>query len=152
PRLESDTFPGRVPPRGQCASLPPPGGGEGWAGLWFGEGDMRIRVTSSAWLRRNIGLLALAPALIHVGPAAAQAVVPAAKHYHKDKTFHLPIKIDEGSRGDIREVQLYVKFGGSEWQRRDVAPPSQQSFKFNVLADGEYWFTLVTVNSRGYPS
>src|SRR5207248_7875740 len=112
---------------------------------------MRNRYSLPAWLRRTVGLLALVPVLALVPRAAAQAPGAAepAKHYTRDQVFKLPIRIEERARSSIREVQLYMKTPGGEWQRRDSAPPTQQHFQYKTPHDGEYWFTLVTVDVRG---
>ncbi|HYV38999.1 MAG TPA: hypothetical protein VE988_25160 [Gemmataceae bacterium] len=106
----------------------------------------------SNWLRRTIGLLALAPAFFNCGFTVAQtgSVEPVAgKYYTNDRVFDLPIKIDQAARGSTREVQLFVKPAGGEWQKQQVAAPWQPAFKYKTPADGEYWFTLVTVNNKG---
>src|SRR5262249_21968129 len=113
--------------------------------------DMRTRFILPAWLRRSVGLLALLPMLGQLPPLKAQGPPASepAKHYTKDHVFKLPIRIEERSRAGIREVQLYVKTPGGEWQRKDAAPPTQPFFQFKTPQDGEYWFTLVTVDTRG---
>jgi hypothetical protein len=81
------------------------------------------------------------------GPAASN---PASQKIYTSKTvFHLPIKIDDRLRGDLREVCLYVKDGVGEWQRKDSVPPTQTHFTFRVPHDGEYWFSVVTVDKSG---
>jgi hypothetical protein len=111
---------------------------------------MRFDFSTSAWVRRSLGLLALLPALVYVDLAHAQAPSgEPVRHYTTKNVFHLPIRIDEKSRGSIGSVQLYVKAVGGEWQRKDVALPTQASFEFKAPHDGEYWFTLVTIDNKG---
>jgi hypothetical protein len=109
---------------------------------------MHFRLSPSAWLRRTIGLLALVPALVHVGPVAAQSA-PVAKHYTHDAVFDLPITVDEKSLPTISEVQLFVKTPTSDWRNEGVKAPTDKAFKYKAPADGEYWFTLVTKNTKG---
>jgi hypothetical protein len=67
----------------------------------------------------------------------------------------------------VREYQLHVKYGGGDWQLRKVALPGQcwvtsrdaaglikkqEAFNYNVDRDGEYWFSVVTVNKDGRSS
>jgi hypothetical protein len=111
------------------------------------EGDMGIRRMISGWLLGAMGL-----ALANVGLAGDQIgstdPIPA-KHYTKEPSFHLPISIQDKMRSSIREVQLFMKVGGGEWQRKEIAPASQRAFTFKAPGDGEYWFTLVTVDTKG---
>jgi hypothetical protein len=112
---------------------------------------MRVNQLTSGWLPRTLGLLALVVAGAN-GYAAdpTGASDPAnGKHYTKEPVFHLPISINERMRNNIKEVQLYMKLGQSEWQCKESAAPSQKAFTFRALTDGEYWFTLVTVDHKG---
>jgi hypothetical protein len=118
---------------------------------------MRMHYSPRAGTGRSFGLLALLALVVLAGLAgsALGANPPAGepavnKHYTRDAVFHLPIKIEEKSRGSIKEVQLYVKVGQGEWQFREKAPPTQPAFKFKAPQDGEYWFTLVTVDNKGF--
>lgn len=76
------------------------------------------------------------------------------KVYTTNKTFfHLPIQIDSGARAQLREVILFVKEGQGPWQKKVVARPTDEHFSYRVKDDGEYWFSVVTVNLQGksYP-
>jgi hypothetical protein len=81
------------------------------------------------------------------GPAATSSTP--GKIYTNKTVFHLPIKIDERLRSDLREVILYVKEGAGDWQRRDAVPATETHFTFRVPHDGEYWFSVVTVDKNG---
>jgi hypothetical protein len=113
-----------------------------------------MRILSSppgaAWRRLTRPAL-LAAVLVFAVTVLARANPPAGdpKHYTRESVFHLPIRIDEKSRASIREVQLYLRTPNTAWQRIDQAPPTQQSFKYKAPADGEYWFTLVTIDTKG---
>src|ERR1700677_1332479 len=110
---------------------------------------MRIGISASAWLRRSVGLLSLASALTVASPAHAQVAADNGKFYTKQQVFHLPINIEDKTRSTIREVVLCVKVPGGEWQKCQSAPPSQRSFEYRAPADGEYWFTLITIDAKG---
>jgi hypothetical protein len=115
---------------------------------------MRYRFTTPAWLRRTIMLLALVPVLTHAAVASAQGT-PADgphKHYTAKADFGLPININEQARPTIQEVQLWMKRPTGDWQRIDSAKPSQPQFQYRAPQDGEYWFTLVTVDNKGMPT
>jgi hypothetical protein len=111
---------------------------------------MRNRISPSACLRRSVSLMAVATVLAIAGAAHAQTgAAENGKFYTKQPTFHLPINIDDKTRNGIQEVQLYVKAPGSEWMRSQAAPPTRGSFEYRAIGDGEYWFTLMTVDKRG---
>jgi len=96
--------------------------------------------------------LALVSALGNIGPAEGQpgsANQAPGKHYTREPVFHLPISIQEKVRSSIREVQLFMKVGSGDWQWKETALPTQRAFTFKAPADGEYWFTLVTVDNKG---
>jgi hypothetical protein len=92
--------------------------------------------TSSAWAQSS-GL-----------PAASQGAATK-KTFTKNTTFNLPIQMDERTRSSLREVQLYVKSGASDWVRQEVVGPQTPFFTYKVPQDGEYWFALVTVDRAG---
>jgi hypothetical protein len=115
---------------------------------------MSIHRLSSGWLPRTIGVVALMSVLASSGLAAdpiGSADFASNKHYTKDPVFHLPISIQEKMRSTIREVQLFMKTANGEWRSKEIAPVTQKSFTFRAPCDGEYWFTLVTVDTRGMP-
>jgi hypothetical protein len=118
---------------------------------------MRIHFSPSAGTERSFGLPTLLAAFVLVGLAgsALRANPPAGepagnKHYTRDAVFRLPIRIEDKARSTIKEVQLYVKVGQGEWQFKEKAPSSQEAFKFKAPQDGEYCFTLVTVDTKGF--
>lgn len=82
---------------------------------------------------------------------AVQAQTPAApgKIYTKRTAFKLPVKIEDKDRAGLDKVQLYVKDGNEPWACKDVAPPTQPDFTYHVQHDGEYWFSVVTVDKNG---
>jgi hypothetical protein len=71
------------------------------------------------------------------------------KHYSKGAVLELPVSVEEAERPKLKAVQLFVKQGAGDWQFKQTADPSQQKFKFPVPQEGEYWFTLVTVDRAG---
>ncbi len=75
------------------------------------------------------------------------------KRYLKGPQISLPIVVDDRIRSQIKEFRLFRKNSQkSEWILQDRAFPSQKEFLFRALRDGEYWFTLVTVDLFGRPS
>lgn len=83
------------------------------------------------------------------GPAHGQSVLPIVT---KNAALRLPISLDERTRAEVSEVRLYVRGPAGRWVMVQSAPPSQATFDFKAQADGEYWFTFVTVDRRGRTS
>ena len=83
-----------------------------------------------------------------------QAQTPAVplKIWTMRTAFKLPVKIDEKDRGNLDKVELYVKDGNEPWTCRDTAPPTQTAFTYHVQHDGEYWFSVVTLDKSGKSS
>jgi len=104
------------------------------------------------WRHRCLGpILALGAILIlgH-GPARAQGVPKEdRKIYARKSTFKMPIEIDDAMRAQLREVRLYVKAGNSDWVQQESADPSVKFFVYRVSQDGEYWFSVATVDRAG---
>ncbi len=103
------------------------------------------------------GTLSAQPSALPVGPqsVAVQSAAPVQRNYLNKRIVQLPIQINESARATIQEIQLYSKdHPASAWVLREKARPTQQAFKFEAPADGEYWFTMVTVDKQGksYPS
>jgi hypothetical protein len=81
-----------------------------------------------------------------------QAPAPAAPHkINTNKpAFRLPLQVDDKEIPRLQEVQLWVKEGPTApWIFKDAVPPTQKEFIFRAPHDGEYWFTLVTVDKAG---
>ena len=71
------------------------------------------------------------------------------KTFTKTTTFKLPIQMEDRIRASLKEVQLYVKSGNGDWVRQEAVSPTTPHFDYRVPADGEYWFSLVTVDKFG---
>src|SRR5207249_5254862 len=100
--------------------------------------------------------LALLPGVVMVGaavlaqtPGSAPAESLPKKSYTNKTMFRLPVRIDEPARGSVQEIRLYVKRGTGDWACEQTAPPTQSFFAYHAAHDGEYWFTVVTVNKQG---
>jgi hypothetical protein len=76
-----------------------------------------------------------------------------AKTYLKKSELSLPIVIDKRVQPSLREVQLWFKDSPAQpWKFSQRALPSQLEFRFKAPKDGEYWFTIVTVDRTGRQS
>lgn len=89
-----------------------------------------------------------------VGDGAARAQSRAAalppKSFMTKSTFYLPVKVDDRVRPNLKEIRLYVKDdAGKPWLLQDKVAPTQTYFTFRAPREGEYWFTVVTVDKTG---
>lgn len=57
--------------------------------------------------------------------------------------------MDDSVRSTLAEVQLFVKSGAHQWVLHESVPPNSAFFTCKAPADGEYQFTLVTVDKIG---
>jgi hypothetical protein len=116
-------------------------GGGALAGLllgWTGTGALAVQ-TSEAGAQ----------------PVATQDAAPVQRNYLNKSVIQLPIQINEQSRSLIAEIHLYVKdHPSAPWTMRDKVGPAAKAFTFQVPCDGEYSFTMVTIDKqgRGYPT
>ncbi|HEV3446665.1 MAG TPA: hypothetical protein VG099_18630 [Gemmataceae bacterium] len=75
------------------------------------------------------------------------------KLYTRDLHFILPLVLDEKERATLQDVQLYVKAGPSDvWMCKDTVSAMRTGFDFHVPKDGEYWFTLASIDKNGIRS
>ncbi len=86
------------------------------------------------------------------GPAPAPppgAQLPP-KSYMNKSVFYLPILIDDRVRSNLREIQLFAKDHPSkQWLMAKKALPTDTVFPYRPMGDGEFWFTVVTVDKSG---
>jgi hypothetical protein len=79
-----------------------------------------------------------------------QAPAAPRKIYTNRPAFKLPLRVDENDRLRLQEVQLFVREGpGGQWTKKEAVSPTQKEFVFRPPHDGEYWFTVVTVDKDG---
>lgn len=72
------------------------------------------------------------------------------KVYTNRATITLPVRIDERECKYVRELQFFVRPGPeAPWVLKESAPASQREFVFQAPQDGEYWFSVVTVDHKG---
>lgn len=72
------------------------------------------------------------------------------KSYMNKSVFYLPVTLDERTRNALQEIHLYGKEDPSQpWMLRDKIAPNQNCFTFRAPRDGEYWFTVVTIDKSG---
>jgi hypothetical protein len=72
------------------------------------------------------------------------------KIYTREQHFVLPLLLDEKDRANLQDVQLYVKTGPNDfWICKDTVPAMQTGFDYRVPQDGEYWFTIASIDKTG---
>jgi hypothetical protein len=65
------------------------------------------------------------------------------------RSFQIPIRIDESRRHDIKELVLYVSTDqGQHWAYQARATPDTKDFVFNAQTEGVYYFTVAIINQQ----
>ena len=102
----------------------------------------------------SVGALLLT--LSGVGRAAEPtAAAPAQPQpvYTRQGVFSIPFRIDgmDGGGPQPAEVRLFVSDDqGQKWRGEGRVKPDQQSFGFRAPHDGEYWFSIRTIDKQGH--
>jgi len=93
--------------------------------------------------------LGLALALGTVAPAQAPPNKIQTVAYNSRK-FKIPFNIPAEDIPRYKQVQLWSSSdAGGSWRQVAVATPDKPSFLFTAKADGEYWFMVRTVDTKG---
>ncbi len=100
-------------------------------------------VAGTAHIMTAPGLLAQTPR-----SARAESALPK-KIFTKTSEFKLPVQMEERTRATLDRVCLYVKCGNSDWVRQETGPATLPHFLYRVPQDGEYWFSLTTIDKSG---
>jgi hypothetical protein len=96
-----------------------------------------------------LGAALLGSASVAFAQTPAAATSPVGKHYTKSRTFDLPVKMDQAFRQTLKEIRLYVKTPTGQWTLQEAGTPYHERFSCKVSQDGEYWYTLATVEPSG---
>jgi hypothetical protein len=91
----------------------------------------------------------LPPVPAAAATASATPAAPAKMQFTNKQQFRLKIDLGDADRQRLREVQLYVKGGSDGWACKETARPDKDFFTFRAPEDGEYSFTIVTVDKSG---
>ena len=98
---------------------------------------------------QSLGLATASLILLAGFVGLAHAQTPAIpKKFHNDLRFNLPFQLGDADRAALREVHLYVKHGAENWVCVEKALPTKKAFSFKAPQDGEYWFSIATVDRR----
>ena len=109
------------------------------------------------WLAPLVQVLLLAAAAPPAGgqPPAAAPVSSVPIFYSREARFAIPYHLNRPARmaRELAEVQLYFSTnGGGTWQFYSKVDPVTGRFLFRAPNDGEYWFTVRTVDRAGQSS
>jgi hypothetical protein len=101
-------------------------------------------------LAAGLGLASAAQAQPTPRPLPSSGGV--SKYVVKSATFHLPFKMDRNTLAQVREMHLWMRDAAGLWKLVDRVPPTANFFTCRVPRDGEYGFSIVTIDARGVPS
>jgi hypothetical protein len=100
--------------------------------------------------------LGLALAFGPIAPAAQQPGTPRTPIVtSKQRIFRIPFIINPTDRPRYKQVQLWVSSdGGDRWDKVDTktvdaTTPERPAFNFRAPRDGEFWFAVRTVDTKG---
>ena len=74
---------------------------------------------------------------------------------HKSRNFRIPFNVDPADRPRLKEVQLWVsEDSGYNWKTVSRTTPDRPVFTYRAAHDGEFWFAVRTVDTKGriFPS
>lgn len=105
-------------------------------------------------LYRRRALVLSVLTLVFAGYASAQESTPAlaggsGKYHVKTMVFNLPFKIDPRTQMQVQEMQLWGCDDKANWQIMDRVAPTASCFTCRVPRDGEYGFSIVTLDRQG---
>ncbi len=115
---------------------------------------MRHR-TLASWVMGVFGVVALSAAIAHAAPedsapatAPSQPIITSTRQH----AFTIPFRIEPAESPALQpvEVQLHVSTNqGTSWELSTRVKPDKGSFVFRSPRDGEYWFSIRTVDKQG---
>lgn len=99
-------------------------------------------------------LMAAIGIVLVVGNIVRAQGTPQDKVYSRQKAFRIPFQIpDPSEQKQLQEVQLYVARNGGKWEKYTGAPPDapegKRNFTFRTDQDGEFWFSVRTMDKKG---
>jgi hypothetical protein len=127
----------------------------GWVRTILGTRGNAMSLANSfrRWTVRSFRTMMLLSALgVPTAIAHAQGSPSAQtpkKMYTKTAKFDLPVQMHESLRANVHEVRLYVKTATTSWKLQEAGQATLTRFTYRVPEDGEYWFSLATVDRNG---
>ena len=98
----------------------------------------------------RLGLLAVFAGLLLWHEPVWAGTLPKPTHTTKTR-FRIPFKFDAAAlkRMNAREIQLHVSHNqGETWELAQVLAPDGGKFEYTCTADGEYWFSVKTLDGQ----
>jgi hypothetical protein len=121
---------------------------------WFIPAKKWIVVPVGKNIFKRSMLLAFISVLLLGSSTPGQTQSPASDvSYSRFAVFRIPFQT-ETSAQRLRQVQLYYSIDqGQSWQAANTAAPDLRYFDFRAARDGQYWFTVQTIDLEGrrYP-
>ena len=118
-------------------------------------GTLIASLAVSAWAWQLPGGFETEGPLPAPGPPEGEAAAPVAQLpqpiFTNRPTFRIPFQFnqEEISRLGAQEIRLYASGDrGAQWHHVQTVQPAAQKFNFKATGDGEYWFTVQTVDSN----
>lgn len=97
----------------------------------------------------GMGLVAVAGWVGTDGPVWGAGPIP--MKVTSKPHFRIPYRFDSAAlqRMNAQELQLFVsRDRGASWELSQAIPPDSGKFEFEAPADGEYWFSVKTLDGR----
>ncbi len=105
----------------------------------------------AAWMRLATLGLGMALASGALAPAAPPARAPRPQVVdHNRRAFRIPLNIPKEDVPRYKQFQLWSSAdGGGRWEKGDTTTLDRPFFSFSAQRDGEYWFAVRTVDTKG---
>lgn len=102
----------------------------------------------------SVLILGLLASFLIASATGAQESIPSlsggsGKYLVKTRNFNLPFKIDPRTQLHVQEMQLWGCDKKGNWQIMDRVAPTANCFTCQVHGDGEYGFSIVTLDRQG---
>lgn len=112
--------------------------------------DCLLTTVLAALAAASVCAPAVSQSVYPTGPAASNAALPEPV-YWSQQLFLIPYKWDSGSTATgASAVKLYLsRDRGQTWSEISDAKPEVQFFNYHAPGDGEYWFSMRTIDSVG---
>lgn len=101
----------------------------------------------------RLGVLALIAGIVLVHAPDLLAALPKPIYTNKSR-FRIPYKFDANAleQLDAREIQLHVSRDRAQsWNLVQSLPPKGGKFDYQAAEEGEYWFSVKTLDGRNQP-
>jgi hypothetical protein len=111
---------------------------------------MQVMDERSSVMDGRLRMLAVIAGVLLMHSPVWAAALPKPTHTNKTR-FRIPFKFDSAAlqRMNAREIQLHVsRDHGATWELAQSMAPDGGKFEYQSPADGEYWFSVKTLDGR----